>query len=196
MFDSKDTASKLAPIAPACAVAFLQSESIQNAAASKAAALSATAILKYVDALCAAGVPRTEDGVKVAKAAIAAACAKRSEKKAPTTLGDFIAAGAVNAGTIEQYRIRAVKLWYYLPSNKKLAAAHASGEVPVTDLAPLATPFASKGGRPSKKASAPVSASREDLDKTIADAIAKAKALSLGGFAAELERIVQEFLSK
>lgn len=162
------------------------------------------AVTSLVTAISVAGIPRTEAGVKMVKAAVKAAFEAQYEGEDPLTedkwlLGDCIAMGLIAEASVSQYRNRAVKLWFHSAKNPKLKEAIKAGIIPNAVLDPLPTPFARGGGRPkaaAKTASKVVSTSREDLDKAIADAIRIAKALGLGGFAASIEDLAKASLSE
>lgn len=179
----------------------LTAERSADAAASAYSSSISLAIVQLADAMSISGLPRTEVGVKIAKETIKGAFLQQQEGEDLTDdnlmLGDAIALGIVSGKVIDQYRIRAVKMWYYCKDNDAIKEAVSKGEVPSRLLAELPTPFARAGGRPAaKKASKMESVSRETLDKAIADAIAAANALGLKGFAASLAELAKASLSK
>lgn len=193
------TAIKAAAIVAAGDI--LAAERGADAAASAYSSAVSLAIIGLVDAMSISGLPRTEEGVKTAKETIKEAFLAQQEGEDldmdRILLGDAIALKIVSAKVVDQYRIRAVKLWYYSKDNDEINEAVKKGEVPYTLLAELPTPFARAGGRPAaKKASKVESVSRETLDKAIADAIAAATALGLKGFAASLAELAKASLSK
>lgn len=179
----------------------LTAERSADAAASAYSSSISLAIIGLVDAMSVSGLPRTEEGVRVAKETIKGAFLQQQEGEDldmdKILLGDAIALGIVSAKVVDQYRIRAVKMWYYAKDNADIKTAMAEGVVPYKALMDLPTPFARAGGRPAaKKASKVESISRETLDKAIADAIAAANALGLKGFAASLAELAKASLSK
>ena len=193
------TAIKTAAIVAAGDI--LAAERSADAAASAYSSSISLAIIGLVDAMSVSGLPRTEEGVKVAKETIKDAFLQQQDGENldmdKILLGDAIALGIVSAKVVDQYRIRAVKLWYYAKDNTDIKEAMSKGEVPSRLLAEMPTPFARAGGRPAaKKASKVQSVSRETLDKAIADAIAAATALGLKGFAASLAELAKASLSK
>lgn len=138
---------------------------IDAAGAAYASSIS-LAIIGLVDAMSVSGLPRTEEGVKIAKETIKDAFLAQRETEDldmdKILLGDAIALRIVSGKVVDQYRIRAVKMWYYAKDNPEIAESISKGEVPYKVLAELPTPFARAGGRPSsKKASKVESISRE-----------------------------------
>ena len=154
------------------------------------------AMIAYVDALVLAGVRRDAAGIAFVKENLREATEQPKLPKGATE--EQKTAAKKRMSYIKQARIRAVKLWFYLDSNEALFEGFKKGKILSSILGSLPTPDAAAGGAPasSEAASTATTVSRADLDKVIADAIAKAKALSLGGFAAEIEKLVKEHLSK
>lgn len=179
----------------------LTAERGADAAASAYSSAISLAIIQLVDAMSVSGLPRTEEGVKVAKETIKDAFLQQQEGEDidmdKILLGDAIALGIVSAKSVDQYRIRAVKMWFYAKDNDEIKTAMTEGVVPYKALMDLPTPFARAGGRPAaKKASKVKTDSREDLDKAIAETIRLLKVFGCGDFAATLSAMAKERLSK